>query len=497
VVYLNQTPYQPRERDYAYAGSFYAFCIWIGVGVGGILRALQRLKLPDTAAAALATALCLLVPLQMVSQTWDDHDRSGRFIARDLGMNYLTTCEPNAIIFTNGDNDTFPLWYAQEVEGYRPDVRVCNLSYLQTDWYISQMKRQAYDSDPLPIDWKAYEYAEGKHNAAYVFDAYDEMWVSEVMRRIKSENKHDKEVPGYNVGDVDNIPTHKIKIPVDADAVIAAGLATPEDRAWIPPYMLVDLGEKRNEKDEVTVAAKPYLGKHELMVLNMLQNNADWKRPIYFASTVGQEMYMRLDPYLRRDGIALRVVPYETATFPSTPTDTLYNNIMNRYKYGNMEKEGLYLDENNIRMATSFRMLQAHLAQLLANQGDSLRAAQVADHSLRTIPAYNVPLDYFRGGSDLADTYHKIGSSEKADELYQQLADISLKHLKWYNRMNHRHYVSVLRDVRLHIIYMQDILFYFSENNNDLFNRYSDEFAQSVERFNQTVGANRPAGLNQ
>ena len=154
VLYLNQTPYQPRERDYAYAGSFYAFCIWIGFGVIALVRMLQSYaKLPSTAAAAVASITALLVPIQMAGQNWDDHDRSGRYVCRDFGANYLESCEPNAILFTNGDNDTFPLWYAQEVEGIRTDVRVCNTSYLQTDWYADQMKKQAYESEPLPISW--------------------------------------------------------------------------------------------------------------------------------------------------------------------------------------------------------------------------------------------------------------------------------------------------------------------------------------------------------
>lgn len=497
VVYLNQTPFQPRERDYAYAGSFYAFCIWIGLGVGGIIKGLQRLRLPGTVAAAGGVAIGLLVPLQMASQTWDDHDRSKRYVARDFGMNYLDTCEPNAIIFTNGDNDTFPLWYAQEVEGYRTDVRVCNLSYLQTDWYIDQMKRQAYASDPLPIDWKKYEYVRGKHDAAIVVDKYTEMPVGEVLNRIKSENVRDKRVPDYNNLEMDNVPTHRIKIPVDVEAVIAAGLVKPEDSAWVAPYMEVYLGQQVNEQGQVVANAKTYLYKHEMMILDMLKNNADWKRPMYFATTVGSDMYMRLDPYFRQDGVAYRILPFEAERFQQMDPDVVYDNVMNKYRYGNLEQPGLYLDENSMRMATTFRAILGRLAQTLADQGDSLRAEQVADHSLKVIPSYNVPYDYY-GVGDLAQVYHKVGATEKANDLYRQLAEISMRNLNWYDRLNTQQYISVLENVRRDIIYMQYIMYYFSQNNTELFDLYSDDFSRYIEHFNQLTGAGqaRQGGLN-
>jgi tetratricopeptide (TPR) repeat protein/MFS family permease len=480
VVYLNQPPGQPRERDYAYAGSFYAFCIWIGIGIGGIIHGLRRLKLSEPVAATMGAAIGLLVPLQMVSQTWDDHDRSGRYVTRDFGMNYLTTCEPNAIIFTNGDNDTFPLWYAQEVEGYRTDVRVCNLSYLQTDWYIDQMKRQAYDSEPLPIDWKKYEYVRGKHEGAYVLDEYSEMTVDRVLNRIKSEDIRDKRLRKYNV-EADNVPTHNILIPVDSAAVIASGLVKPEHSAWIPPYMTVYLGEQRNENGEVTSGAKSNLGKHELMVLDMLKNNSDWKRPIYFATTVGPEMFMRLDPYFRQDGVAYRIVPYDTSN-QRIDADILYDNVMNKYKFGNLEKPGLYLDENCIRLASTFRLVFGRLAQALANQGDSIRAEEVVDRSLKVIPAYNVPYDYFYGIGDLVDVYNKIGAREKAGELYRQLAEISIKNLNWYSRLNTSQLLSVWQNVRRDALVMQIVIDYFSENNPDLFETYSNEYTRHIDR---------------
>ena len=492
VIYLNQTPYQPRERDYAYAGSFYAFCIWIGIGTIMLVKGLKYLKLPEKVSVPLGVLLALLVPLQMVSQTWDDHDRSGRYVARDFGMNYLTTCEPNSIIFTNGDNDTFPLWYVQEVEGYRTDVRVCNLSYLQTDWYIDQMKRQAYESEPLPIDWKKYEYVKGKHDGAYINNEYGEMTVDEVLNRIKSDNVQYK-FPGHS--EVDYVPTYKIKIPVDSAAVLASGLVKPENAAWIPPYLLVDLGDMPNEQGQPTAQPKRYLGKHEMMILDMLKNNADWTRPIYYAITVGSDQYLRLERYFRQDGVAYRIMPFEASHYQRIDPDVVYDNVMNKYKYGNLSQPGLYIDENAARMANTFRVIFGRTAQALADRGDSVRAEQVADRCLQEIPKYNIPYDYYSVG-ELADVYHKIGRTEKADQLYAELADISMRNLNWYNRLDRRNYFSVLEDVRRDLVYMQYIMFYFAENNTDLYNQYMEEYARYVERFQKLTERTQKGGTN-
>ncbi|MDR0412923.1 MAG: DUF2723 domain-containing protein [Dysgonamonadaceae bacterium] len=499
VLYLNQPPFQPRERDYAYAGSFYAFCIWIGLGTAKVIGELNKyIRKRETAVAALGTALCLLVPIQMVSQTWDDHDRSGRYVTRDFGMNYLSTCEPNAIIFTNGDNDTFPLWYAQEVEGYRTDVRVCNLSYLQTDWYIDQMKRQAYESDPLPIEWKKYEYVQGNHDVAYVIDEYDEPWtVERVLNRIKSDDARDKRIAGYDF-ELDNIPTTKITIPVDAGAVVAAGLVEPGEAGRIPPYMLIDLGEKPNERRGTTSPQKKYLSKHELMILEMLKNNSDWSRPIYYALTVDSEQYLRLDSYLRQDGIAYRIVPFESAKYQNINPDILYDNLMNKYRWGNLRQPGLYLDENSMRMTKTFRILFGQLAQTLADEKDFERAAKALDYCLQVIPDYNVPHDYYSSG-EIADAYHKIGQTEKAKALYVEMADVLLKNLNWYNRLGTREYLSALNEIRRDIFFLQQIAYYFIDNDPESFDRYADEYSRSLERFQaatQRASQKRGGGSN-
>ncbi|MDP2114109.1 MAG: hypothetical protein Q8K69_08635, partial [Bacteroidota bacterium] len=274
VLYLNQSPLQPRERDYAYAGSFYAFTIWIGIGVLSLYEGMKK-YLPDTTRAGIATVLALLlVPTLMAAENWDDHDRSNRYTARDFGANYLNTCAPNAIIFTNGDNDTFPLWYNQEVEGVRTDVRVCNLSYFQTDWYIRQMKSKAYESEPLPISFTADQYVQGNRDVVYLMEdprLKGSVELKKALDFVKDENPRTKleqaDFASY-------IPSKKLFYVVDKAAVIRNKVVEPQDYDKIVDTITIDL------------SGKHYITKDELMVLDMIANN-NWERPIYFAITIG------------------------------------------------------------------------------------------------------------------------------------------------------------------------------------------------------------------
>jgi tetratricopeptide (TPR) repeat protein len=465
VVYLNQTPYQPRERDYAYAGSFYAFCIWIGLGVAYIVRILEKyVKVPAVATSAVGSLLCLLIPLQMASQNWDDHNRSKRYLTRDFGFNYLTTCEPNSVIFTMGDNDTFPLWYAQEVEGYRTDVRVCNLSYLQTDWYIDQMKRQSYESTPLPISWNRVDYIQGKHDLARIIRQTDNIWdVSRALDRVKSDDNRTKKIQGYS-GQMDNIPTYFLYIPVDKSAAIASGLVKQENADWLLDSMYLYFGPQHNEKNEVVQPAKTYLGKQEMMILNMLSNNKDWLRPFYFAITVSTDEYVGLDPYFRQDGIAYRVVPYNTYKEEGRryDTDILYDNLMHKYRWGNLEQPGLYIDENSGRLARTFRSLFGTLGVNLVNEGKLDKAKEAMDYALKVIPTYNIPHDYI-SSRDIADTYLQAGDTVKAKEIYDTLVETSLKELKWYSRLKPSFYASAMNEVWRSLGCLQRII-HFYEN---------------------------------
>ena len=501
VLYLNQKPFEPRERDYAYAGSFYAFAIWIGLGVAGIIQALTKyLKIKDLPAAIAGSVLCLFVPIQMASQTWDDHDRSKRFVCRDFGYNYLTTCEPNAIIFTMGDNDTFPLWYNQEVEGYRTDVRVCNLSYLQTDWYIDQMKRQAYESDPLPISWKKPDYIQGTHEFAYVLKLIDQpIEVSNALEWIKSDDLRTKRIPKSTI-EADHIRNNLLYLPIDSVAVVKSGIVKPENYDWIAKELIINLGDVKDSEGNVVDQGKVALFKQEMMILDMLSNNRDWSRPIYFARTVGPDNFLRLDNYLRQDGIALRIVPYDVYSNDSNiDTDILYENLMHKYRYGNLEEPGIYLDENAMRMATTFRVMFGQLAVYLFEEGKKEKTKEVLDYALKVLPDYNVPYDN-HSTSTIASMYYRLGEIEKARKIYDVLISNSLKTLKWLSQLNTQKYAGVTNEIRYELGYLQHFLQDYEQINpgayQEVFNDYI-RYAQQYEQFirprqaRQTGGANR------
>jgi hypothetical protein len=497
VLYLNQPPNQPRERDYAYAGSFYAFCIWIGLGVGLIEKLLQKYaKIPQLPAAIAATVLCLLVPIQMVSQTWDDHDRSKRYISRDFGYNYLSTCEPNAVIFTMGDNDTFPLWYAQEVEGYRTDVRVCNLSYLQTDWYIDQMKRQAYESAPLPISWKKTEYIQGKHDVALILEPSEKPQdVAYALARVKSDDNRVKKVGEYPP--VDNIRTNLLYIPIDTAAAVKSGVVKPEHAGWMQDRMYIYFGPKYNANQEVAVAEKEALYKQEMMILDMLRNNQDWSRPFYFATTVGPDQYVRMENYFRQDGIAYRVVPYDvTRDGRNIDTDILFENMMNKYRYGNMDKQGLYIDSNSMRMARVFRSMFGTLGTRLASEGKNEKAIEAMDYAVKSIPDYNVPYDFY-SMNQITQAYIMAGDTTKARQINDVLVESVMKELDWYTRLNDKDYASVYRDINNDLYFMGYFLQFYEtvdpEKHKSIlenYNRYVRRFEAIQKKMNKG-GANR------
>ena len=455
VLYLNQTPAQPRERDYAYAGSFYAFAIWVGMGVAGIIRMLRDYcKMKEVPAAALASVLCLLVPIQMAGQTWDDHDRSGRFVARDFGQNYLMTLqeEGNPIIFTNGDNDTFPLWYNQETEGFRTDARTCNLSYLQTDWYIDQMKRPAYDSPSLPITWDRVEYVEGQNEyipiRPEVKKNIDQMYAQadsalengnpEAMNELKEqfgENPYElKNILKYWVrSDKEGlrvIPTDSIVMKIDKEAVRRSGMKIPEalDDS-IPEYMTILLRDANGNP-------KRALYKSELMMLEMLAN-ANWERPIYMAITVGSENHLGMDNHFTQEGLAYRFTPFDTDKLNSKiDSEKMYDNLMNKFKFGGIDKPGIYIDENVMRMCYTHRRIFTQLVGQLIKEGKKDKALAALDYAEKMIPAINVPYDWANGAFQMAESYYQLGQNEKANKIIDELANKSLEYMIWYLSLN-------------------------------------------------------------
>jgi hypothetical protein len=408
VVYLNQYPHQPRERDYAYAGSFYAFAIWIGIGVLALFEFLRK-YLPETITAGAVSALSLiLVPGIMGAQNWDDHDRSGRYTARDLGANYLETCAKDAILFTNGDNDTFPLWYNQEVEGVRTDVRVCNLSYLQTDWYITQMKRKAYDSNPVPFKMDKDKYIQGKRDAVYLMSDSRIQGSIDLVQAMDFIANDDPRTKLTQLDNAPYIPGKVLAYKVDKEAVIRNKVVRPEDYDKIVDTIYIDLSDKS------------YIPKDEMMILDLIANNK-WERPIYFAMTIGNEKYLGLKNYFQVEGFAYRFVPIKSEPSPDrinfgyVASDIMYNNLMKKFKWGNMNDPKVYLDENNVRMMTNLRNSFNRLASqlLLENKKDSAKA--VLDRCAEIIPDKVVPLEYF--SLEIADTYLRMNERSKGSDI--------------------------------------------------------------------------------
>ena len=424
VLYLNQTPLQPRERDYAYAGSFYAYAIWIGLGVLGAVEFLRK-RLPGNVSAVAATLICLVaVPGVMAQQNWDDHDRSGRTIARDLAYNYLNSCDENAILFTNGDNDTFPLWYAQEVEGIRTDVRVCNLSYLQTGWYVDQMKRKAYLSDPLPISFTHDQYT-GDRDVIYLIPKLDRpIELSDAMKFVASDIPATKRLAESDER-ICYIPSRKFKLTVDPDSAVAGGAVSERKRGEIDSVMTFTLN-------------KSYIFKNELMVLDMLVN-AGWKRPIYYAVTVGSENYCGLQNYFQLEGLTYRVVPIRgkrdaSGQSGTVDTDRIYTNVMEKFRWGFYNKPGIYLDENTMRMATNLRNNLTRMADALIDEGKTDSAVTVLDKTVLELPSSAIPHNYF--SLLMARSYYRCHQMEKGDAILDEYATDLTQELTYYQSLS-------------------------------------------------------------
>lgn len=555
VLYLNQTPGQPRERDYAYAGSFYAFAIWIGLGVAGIVDTIQRYTKKENALTNIFVAVvCLLVPIQMVSQTWDDHDRSGRYACRDFGQNYLNTLpdDGNPIIFTCGDNDTFPLWYNQEVEGERTDARVCNLSYLQTDWYIDQMRRPAYDSPSLPITMKRIDYAGNangsieilnkratelvskyfEHNPdkASVFgknpfemNNISRFWIYEADTKQKSEGrliveeaiqfvKKELEKEGIAIEERGNSEYEKLLrskaqylamvssseyetalmqaqgyaehgailrdyarsigpkaipnvlyIPIDADAVRRSGMMIPEEyKTDMPEYMKIDISDKE------------VLYRYEFIIFDMLAN-ANWERPIYMSMTVGESNYPAvLQNFFIHEGLAYRISPfdwkelgyYDSETGHPVDTDRFYDNIMHRFKWGEVKNnKDYYADETVRRMIYTHRNLISMLSQIMLKEGQpDEKILNILDKWYEEFPNEIIPYDAIRDNStSIAAAYKIIHDRTKDKELAQSLqekyikiaaaaANEQLEYLEWYNGLRASQRNEMLIYTRLNIL---------------------------------------------
>lgn len=423
IVYLNQSPYQPRERDYAYVASFYAFAIWIGIGVFALYDMLKKYMSPQLTAIAVTAATFALVPVVMAQQNWDDHDRSGRYNTLSIAKNYLESCDQNAILFTNGDNDTFPLWYAQEVENIRTDIKVVNLSLFSTDWYVDQMVRKTYLANPIPTSVDRDKYIQGTNDIAPMVENPQIVQkgryynIKDLMKFFWSDDPALK----YN-SELSYFPTKNFYIPVNKETVLKNGVVPAKDADKIVDSVKWTIKES-------------LLQKNNIMMLDML-STFDWNRPVYYAITTGSDAYLDLMEYFRLDGMAYRLVPIKSnetgmfGTYGSINTDVLYDRLMNKFDYSGLNNPNLYYDESHMRSIKNYRSNFGRLAMALVKEGKLDKAKKVADRAMELLPEKTVSFDIYM--IQIVETYYAIGDKKKGNELASRMLDIADHDLAFY-----------------------------------------------------------------
>ncbi len=469
VVYLNQYPFQPRERDYAYSGSFYSFAIWIGLGVLGLSEILRK-RLPGILAPGLVTLACLvLVPGIMARENWDDHDRSSLYTTRDFAWNYLNSCAPNAILFTNGDNDTFPLWYLQEVEGVRTDIKVVNLSYLGADWYIQQVSRKSYDAEGVPFQMTLDQYRTGTRDYIYMIERIDDyVDLGEAMAFLRSDDPRTKSF-GNNREKIDYIPARKFRIPIDSAHIVETGTVRPELASLI-------------EEEVQWQISSSSIQKNKMMVLDMLDNN-NWVRPVYYAVTVSRDLYLDLQNYFQLQGLAYRVVPINHAPVQgqlgSVDTDILYDNMVNKFRWGGVNDSTVYLNENIRRMLINFRNNFGRLANACIAEGDTIRARASLDKCMEVIPAEAAPFDYFM--VPIIEAYYKIGETELANKYLAALSRNLDEELRFFLSLDKKSSDEMDYDMQIRMHGIQELVRLSSQyEQQELFEKQQGLFQELV-----------------
>ncbi len=448
VVYLNQYPLQPRERDYAYAGSFYAFAIWIGLGVVALYSFVRKFLKGKAGAVAVTVVSFVLVPGVLGSQNWDDHDRSNRYMTRDFAINYLESCAPNAILLTYGDNDTFPLWYVQEVEGVRPDIKIVNMSYLGMDWYISQQQKKTYDAAPIPFSFTKDKYYMGRLDAVLFQERFQEsVELSEAMDFLGSDDVRTK--VRVTSGDmIDFLPARKFHITVDKQKVLETGTVKPEDAD-----LIVDKVEFEIKKS--------YITKSEMAVLNMIAAN-NWERPIYIDHSLLFTGNIFFTDYLQYEGLAYRFVPIKTGgsgvNMGRIDADILYDHVMNKFVWGNVNSPDVYLDDYNKKALNIIqaRYLFARLAQALLQKNENEKAVEVLDKMFDLFPNERIPLSY--DSNPAIEMYYMAGEIEKGNKYARIVAENSLQKLSYYIQLPERFAAAVQEEQTREMAAVQNIL---------------------------------------
>ena len=447
VVYLNQTPYQPRERDYAFAGSFYAYSIWVGLGVMALFQGIRK-AFNNAPGAILTTGLTLaFVPGLMAFENWDDHDRSGDYVPVDFAYNALKTSEPNGILFSYGDNDTFPLWYAQEVEEVRTDVRVANLSYLRADWYIDQMLRKAYKSDPLPASMKKEQYIVGTREVVLTTDKLSQpVHIKQAVDFMLSDNPNTKlNSPFERDETIDFFPSKNLYLPINKEDIL-------NNKVVQPKYMhqVVDTMHWRLPSN--------YLLKDGQFLMDLMANN-NWQRPMYFAITVNTDTYQNLDKYFQLEGLLYRIVPIEAhrerGRYGKVNTEIMYNNLMNKYQYRSISDPKVYINENSTRIVSNYRNIFGRLASALIAENQNEKAIAVLDKCMEIIPHETVPFNFF--AIILIEGYYQAGAVDKAVGYSRIYMNQCANELGYLLSLPNKFSGSVKGEVELSIYILQEL----------------------------------------
>ena len=467
VIYLNQPPTEPRERDYTFAGSFYAFSIWIGLGVLYIRDLLDKLLKNVTTSSLMATVLCFSVPGIMAAQGWDDHDRSGRYHSVDSARNLLNSCAKNAILFTGGDNDTFPLWYAQEVEGIRTDVRVCNLSLLGTDWYIQQMKEQAYDSPPLPISMEYKNFVQGKNDYLPFVEnpsMKNGVDLQRYIAAVKSDNR--LIMVGNGERNLCSVPTKIFTLRIDTAEVLRLGFVPENERNQIVSSITWQPGK--------TTFYKP-----DLIMLDIIANN-NWKRPIYYSTTLVNSSYLNLKEYFELEGLAYRFLPvkHEGAQQGAVNTAVMYNNMMHKFKFTGLADPGNYYDENYKRFPLNARNCFYRLASELYNQRDTVKAKEVIDYCMKVMPDTAIAYDPY--SPQFIPLMMRLGEKPQALKMAGVIGRRTEEELSYYSKHDPRQHTDVITN---DLFQLQQLAFAFqSEGDKAMAEKYQ-KLLQQYEQY--------------
>jgi len=471
IIFLNQPPYEPRERDYSLVGSYISYTMWIGLGVAAIYNFLKERMAPRTG-AILATAICLIVPGLMGAQGWNDHDSSNRYTTRDFAKNYLESCKEDGILFTQGDNDTYPVWYIQEVEGIRTDVRVANLSLLGVDWYINQLRYKINDAEPLNLTLEKEDIAGNKRDAVRFYEqgqlSQDQHYDIKQVLEFVGSDKQRTQVRVSSGERINYLPTKKFKLDVNKQQIVENDVVPDDLEDQIVDPLKWNLGKNKNN-----------VLKNDLILLDIVGSNL-WERPVYFAVSVSPGNHLGLSNYFQLEGLAYRVVPVKggenTDRTGYVAEDIMYKNVMNKFQWGNTYRDDVYLNENILRMTMNLRSNFGRLADKLIKEGKKQKAEKVIDTAMKAMPRDQVPYNFFM--LQFPDYYYKVDEQEKAREIMRKLADTYKQQYNYYAPLGSQ-YQRKYQQAQAVIYRLQQM----ADRNGD------DEMKQEMSNIMSSIGA--------